>query len=49
MMDQLLPGLIPLVFTVGCVWLLRRHVKPLWLLAGIFVLGIGGYWLGIFY
>lgn len=49
MMDQLLPGLVPLILTVGCVWLLRRHVKPLWLLAGVFVLGIGGYWLGIFY
>lgn len=47
MMDQLLPGLIPLVLTLLCVWLLRRHVKPLWLLLGVFVLGLVGYSLGI--
>lgn len=47
LMDQLLPGLIPLVLTLGCVWLLRRHVKPLWLLLGVFILGLVGYSLGI--
>ncbi|MFC6290055.1 PTS system mannose/fructose/sorbose family transporter subunit IID [Levilactobacillus angrenensis] len=47
LMDQLLPGLIPLLLTLGCVWLLRRHVKPLWLLLGVFVLGLVGYSLGI--
>lgn len=48
MLDRLLPGLVPLLLTLGCVWLLRRHVKPLWLLVGVFVIGLGGYWLGIF-
>jgi len=48
MLDQLLPGLVPLLLTLGCVWLLRRHVKPLWLLVGVFIIGLGGYWLGIF-
>ncbi|MCH4124125.1 MAG: PTS system mannose/fructose/sorbose family transporter subunit IID [Levilactobacillus sp.] len=47
LMDQLLPGLIPLLLTLGCVWLLRRHVKPLWLLLGLFILGLAGYSLGI--
>ncbi|AYM03854.1 PTS system mannose/fructose/sorbose family transporter subunit IID [Levilactobacillus yiduensis] len=47
LMDQLLPGLIPLLLTLGCVWLLRRHVKPLWLLLGVFILGLVGYSFGI--
>ncbi len=47
MLDQLLPGLVPLILTLVCVWLLRHHVKPLWLLLGVFILGLGGYWLGL--
>lgn len=48
MLDQLVPGLFPLVLTLLCVWLLRHHVKPLWLLVGVLVVSLTGYWLGIF-
>lgn len=48
LLDQLLPGLLPLGLTLGCVWLLRRHVKPFWLLLGILGLSILGYWGGLF-
>lgn len=48
LLDQLVPGLLPLVLTLGCVWLLRHHVKPLWLLVGVLVISLVGTWLGIF-
>ena len=45
-LDQLMPGLIPLLLTFGCMWLLRHKVNALWIIMGFFVLGILGYWLG---
>lgn len=46
LLNQLLPGLLPLVATLGCVWLLHHRVKPFWLLIGVLGLSILGYWLG---
>ncbi|HJE45938.1 PTS system mannose/fructose/sorbose family transporter subunit IID [Levilactobacillus namurensis] len=46
-LNQLMPGLIPLVLTLGCVWLLRHHVKPSWLLGGVLVISLVGYALGL--
>ncbi|SFN47428.1 PTS system D-mannose-specific IID component, Man family [Izhakiella capsodis] len=46
-LDQLMPGLIPLLLTFGCMWLLRRKVNALWIIMGFFVLGIFGYWVGL--
>lgn len=48
LLDQLVPGLLPLALTLLCVWLLRHRVKPLWLLVGVLLVSIVGYWLGIF-
>lgn len=45
-LNQLMPGLVPLLLTFGCMWLLRRKVKPLWIIIGFFILGIVGYWAG---
>ena len=45
-LDQLLPGLVPLLLTFGCMWLLRRKFSPLVLILGFFVIGIFGAWLG---
>ncbi|MEI9534146.1 PTS mannose transporter subunit IID [Moellerella wisconsensis] len=45
-LDQLMPGLVPLLLTFGCMWLLRHKVNALWIIIGFFVLGILGYWLG---
>ncbi|WCG84704.1 PTS mannose transporter subunit IID [Pectobacterium sp. A5351] len=46
-LDQLMPGLVPLLLTFGCMWLLRRKVNALWLIIGFFVIGILGYWIGL--
>lgn len=42
-LNQLMPGLIPLLLTFGCMWLLQRNVNPLWIIIGFFILGIVGY------
>ncbi|PWC11452.1 PTS mannose transporter subunit IID [Brenneria roseae subsp. americana] len=46
-LDQLMPGLIPLLLTFGCMYLLRRKVNALWLIVGFFAIGIFGYWIGL--
>ncbi len=46
-LDQLMPGLIPLLLTFGCIWLLNRKVNALWIIMGFFALGIFGYWTGL--
>ncbi|MGP1958522.1 MAG: PTS mannose transporter subunit IID [Arsenophonus sp. NC-CH8-MAG3] len=45
-LNQLMPGLVPLLLTFGCMWLLRNKVNPLWIIIGFFILGIAGYWAG---
>ncbi|MEQ1977050.1 PTS mannose transporter subunit IID [Xenorhabdus sp. SGI240] len=45
-LDQLMPGLMPLLLTFGCMWLLRKKVNPLWIIIGFFVLGIVGFRFG---
>ncbi|SPP31124.1 Mannose permease IID component [Arsenophonus endosymbiont of Aleurodicus floccissimus] len=45
-LNQLMPGLVPLLLTFGCMWLLRRKVNPLWIIIGFFILGIVSYWAG---
>ncbi|MEY0970445.1 PTS mannose transporter subunit IID [Providencia huaxiensis] len=44
-LDQLMPGLVPLLLTFTCMWLLRRKVNALWIIIGFFGLGILGAWL----
>ncbi|MDN6626143.1 MAG: PTS system mannose/fructose/sorbose family transporter subunit IID [Pisciglobus halotolerans] len=46
--NSLIPGLMPLVLTFGCIWLLRKKVSPITIIFGLFALGIVGYVLGIF-
>ncbi|AFP84776.1 PTS mannose transporter subunit IID [secondary endosymbiont of Ctenarytaina eucalypti] len=46
-LDQLMPGLVPLLLTFGCMWLLRRKVNALWIIMGFFIIGIFGYWTGL--
>jgi PTS system mannose-specific IID component len=46
-LDQLMPGLVPLLLTFGCMWLLRKKVNALWIIMGFFVLGIVGYAIGL--
>ena len=46
--NQLIPGLIPLLSMFGVMYLLKKNVSPIVIIFGIFVLGILGYWVGIF-
>lgn len=46
-LDQLMPGLVPLLLTFGCMWLLRHKVNALWIIMGFFIIGIFGYWSGL--
>ncbi|MGP1931723.1 MAG: PTS system mannose/fructose/sorbose family transporter subunit IID, partial [Arsenophonus sp. ET-DL12-MAG3] len=45
-LNQLMPGLVPLLLTLLCMWLLRRKINPLWIIIGFFILGIIGYLTG---
>lgn len=46
-LDSLMPGLPALLFTFLSMWLLRRGLSPLWIIFGIFIIGIFGYWIGL--
>lgn len=46
-LDQLMPGLAPLLLTFLCIWLLNRRVNALVIILGLFVVSILGYWAGI--
>lgn len=41
-LDRILPGIAPLLLTLLCLWLLRKRVNAIWLLIGLFLLGILG-------
>lgn len=45
--NQLMPGLIPLILTFICMNLLKRKVNALWIIFGLFAVGIIGYYFGI--
>ncbi len=47
-LDALLPGLVALLMTFGSMWLLRHRVNAIWIIFGMFALGIFGYWIGLF-
>jgi len=46
-LDQLMPGLIPLLLTFGCMWLLRKKINALLIIMGFFICSIFGYWIGL--
>lgn len=46
-LDQVMPGLVPLMLTFGCMWLLRRKINALWIIISLFIIGILGYWIGL--
>lgn len=45
-LDQPLPGLAALGLTFLCMWLLRKKVNALWIILGMFAVGILGAWTG---
>lgn len=46
-LDSLMPGLLPLLLTFACMWLLRNRVNALWIIVGFFAIGIFGAYTGI--
>lgn len=42
-LDQLMPGLIPLILTFLCMKLLKKKVNAIWIIFGLFAIGIIGY------
>ena len=47
-LDSLMPGLVALLMTFACMWLLKRGMNPLIVILGLFALGIVGYAIGLF-
>lgn len=46
-LDQLIPGLAPLLLTLLCMYLLKKKVSPIIIILGLFVVGIGGHLIGL--
>ena len=46
-LDQLIPGLVPLLLTFFCMWLLRCKVPALVIILGLFIVGILGHVIGL--
>ncbi|WP_392562791.1 PTS system mannose/fructose/sorbose family transporter subunit IID [Orbus sturtevantii] len=46
-LDQLIPGLVPLLLTFLCMWLLRKKISPIAIIIGLFVVGIAGHVIGL--
>jgi len=46
-LDQLLPGLLPLLLTFACMHLLKKKVNAIAIIFGLFALGIVGYAFGV--
>lgn len=45
--DQLIPGLAGLLITFLCMWLLKKNVSPIWIIIGLFAVGIIGHLIGL--
>lgn len=46
-LDQLMPGLLPLLLTFACMHLLKKKVNAIVLIFGLFAVGIAGYSAGV--
>lgn len=46
-LNQLMPGLVPLILTFICMDLLKKKVNALWIIFGLFAVGIAGFAAGV--
>lgn len=46
-LNDLIPGLVPLLLTFFCMWLLKKKVSPIVIIIGLFVVGILGHVIGL--
>lgn len=46
-LNSLLPGLVPLLLTLLCMWLLKEKVSPIVIIIALFIVGIVGHVIGL--
>ncbi|MEE1313045.1 MAG: PTS system mannose/fructose/sorbose family transporter subunit IID [Lachnospiraceae bacterium] len=46
-LNSLIPGFIPLLLTLLCMWLLKKNVSPIVIIIALFIVGIGGHVIGL--
>ena len=46
-LNSLIPGLMPLLLTLLCMWLLKKKVSPIVIILALFIVGILGHVVGI--
>ena len=46
-LDSLIPGLVPLLLSLFCMWLLKKNVSPIIIIIALFLVGIGGHLIGL--
>lgn len=46
-LNSLIPGLVPLLLTLFCMWLLKKNVSPIVIIIGLFIVGIVGHVIGL--
>ena len=47
-LDSLIPGLVPVLLTLLCMWLLKKNVSPIIIILALFVIGVVGHVIGLF-
>lgn len=46
-LNSLIPGFMPLVLTLICMWLLKKNVSPILIIVALFIIGILGHVVGL--
>ena len=46
-LNSLIPGLMPLLLTLFCMWLLKKNVSAITIIIGLFIVGIAGHVIGL--
>ncbi len=46
-LNSLVPGLVPLLLTFLCMWMLKKKVSPIAIILGLFLVGIVGHLIGL--
>ena len=46
-LNSLIPGFVPLLLTLLCMWLLKKNVSPIVIIIALFIVGIAGHVVGL--
>ena len=47
LLNSLIPGFVPLLLTLLCMWLLKKNVSPIVIIIALFIVGIAGHVVGL--